>query len=215
MWGKVGVFWLILLICAPIVFSAETAPDANRFLSAELARQMQAQKEDMLKALEENQDANFQLLDNRMAELMAAERMKVVVGGMGAILAANAIVALLLLKYIRRYSYEKYLEDTLGRREAELEKVNAQNAEIAKLIVPQAQQQPVQNPYSQAFQEVQQPAWYPQQPQETVGMKFGQEKAAQMSQMNQWQLTPNYEGAWTPPVPVQREVAPWRPPGEG
>lgn len=161
----------------------------NRFLAAEVSRQMKTAKEDIIKEVNDYNDENFQVFDSRMNNLMQDTRIKVILGGIGAILIANAIAALILIRSWKKYSYEAYLENLLKKKEKEQ---------------PQQAQEVPQDVYQQAqLQQMQQTEWYPQQPQESLGMRYGQAQASDMSYVNQWQTQPAYAGAWQSPVETQ------------
>jgi hypothetical protein len=102
----------------------------------------------------------------------------------GASLVASAIVAFLMMRTFKNYSYEKYLEKMLAK---ETKRLSKDKRDVVPLV------------------EMQQPVWNPQQPQENLEMRFGADVAAQMSAMNAWQAHPAYAGAWQAPVNVQPE----------
>lgn len=169
--------------------SSQSLDSQNRYLSAEVSRQIKTAKEDIIQAVNDNNDDNFRLFDQRMNNLMQDTRIKVILGGIGAILIANAIAALILIRSWKKYSYEAYLENLLKKKEKEQ---------------PQQTQEVPQDAYQQAqLQQMQQTEWYPQQPQESLGMRYGQAQASDMSYVNQWQTQPAYAGAWQSPVETQ------------
>ena len=182
---RLVVVGFILVLCLPFIYAAEgpTIDSTNRFIQAELKREMASMEASLEENLINNNDANFRALDDRMNELMDDTRMKVIVGGLGALLVAQAIIAMVMLRYFKRYSLEGYRERT-SSSEVKTE----------------------ENP----IQQFQQPAWQPQQPKQTIGMQFGQNAAGNMSDMNSWQTQPAYAGQWVPPVETQKESnQPW------
>lgn len=188
--GGVCLFMLLLvgLVSAadqpagttPVVQPQEVE-QANRYLSAEMSRQIKDSKEEMLKEMQDYQDANFLIFDQRMTDLMSDMKMKITIGAMGAVLFVNAIVAFLMMKKMRNYSFEKYQEDLIGKQQERIGELEQQKLQ-------------------ESMQWMQQPSWSPQQPNETVGMRFGQAQASQMTQMNAWQAQPAYDGAWKAPI---------------
>lgn len=170
---------------APIVTAGEAQSqnlvnlqlqESNRFLSAEVAKQMKALQEDLLKKVNDNNDANFKALDDRMMALIEQERLRVVIGGLGAVLIANAFIGLAYLWITKRYSYETHLEKLIGRQQKEFDAFKER--------------------YDKTLQELQKDTWNVQKPQETIGMKLGQDVVSNQSQMNQWQYQAPYEGGW-------------------
>lgn len=162
----------------------------NRYLAAEVSRQMKTTKEDIIVAINDYNDENFQVFDRRMNVLMLDTRMKVILGGIGAVLVANAIAAMILIKSWKRYSYEAYLEALLKKQAEEVKSVEDAESD--------------QHEQSQ-LQQMQQSEWAPQQPVQTIGMQYGQAQASDMSYVNQWQTQPAYAGAWKSPVETEIE----------
>jgi hypothetical protein len=186
------VVWFVLILVLMGVVSAADAnsgaplqaavnaqvEQANRFLSAEVAKQIQIEQEKVMAAVNANNDANFQTFDGRMALMLLNVRQQVIVGGIGAILIANAIVGLFLLRAWRRYSYEYYQEQIIKKQTQEIGNLSG---ELEKI------------------QQMQQQSWYPQPELNTISAKMGQVEAMNMTQMNQWQMQPAYAGSWQPP----------------
>lgn len=165
----------------PTTTSSSTNDQANRFLSAELARQVKASKEEMLAEMQEYQDENFRIFDSRMTEMMDETKWKVTLGAIGAALLAMGLGTFLIIKTLRDTSYERFLEEKLAE-------YNEQMSE------------------GYAMGDAQQKDWYPQVPKQTLGMAVGQEQAFDMTQMNQWQAQPAYDGSWRAPIETQPEV---------
>lgn len=157
--------------------------EGNRFLAAEVSREMRDAKDEIITSVKSYQDENFQIFDVRMTTFMTETKTKVALGAIGAALIANAIVALILFRVTRNYSYEKYLEGRLA---------NFKDSGDTR-------------PLSPGMANMQQPTWNDQVPNQTMGMIYGQEAAAQMTQMNAWQAQPAYQGAWQPPLEVEPE----------
>lgn len=167
----------LILALIPGVHAAEDVTSANKFLSAETARQIQASQDEMLQELKNYQDENFGVLDQRMGQQMQDMRLQVLLVVLGAGFVSIGIASFIVIRATQRYSYEKFQEDL--QKKAEKEQELYANAPV--------------------LPEQQQPEWYPQQPMNTVGQRFGQTQASQMSDMNAWQYQPPYAGAWTPP----------------
>jgi hypothetical protein len=182
MYSKIVIFSLIWLLIAPFIYSAEQdgISQSNKFLSAEVKREIDSAKDEMLTELKNYQDENFVVLDTRMISLMDDVRIKVTLGAIGAALVAQALTAIVLVRAMRNYSYETYLEKLL------------------KNTVAQNPQLP-----GDEFVQMQQKEWHPQQPINTIGMELGPERSAQATMMNQWQSQPAYAGSWRAPVDVQ------------
>ena len=192
---NIVTYVLILVVLVPIVFadanltSFDTSGlqplDAqNRFLSAEVTRQLTIMQTNIIKDTHDYNDENFQIFDGRMSVLMADIRMKTVLGAIGAAMVANAIIAILLLRTMKKYSYEKYMENLLEKY---------QKQEVAK------------DTPSKGLQGMQEQQWNVQPPANTLGNTYGQEFASQSTMMNQWQTQPD-SGAWRAPVETQREI---------
>ena len=159
--------------------SSQNLDQANRFLSAEVTRQLNTMKTEISTELKIHQDDNFRIFDQRMHELMDEVRWKIILGALGAFFLGAAVSTYVLQKNMRNYSYEKYLEKQL-------------------------QQGTFASP-DRSMDATQQAQWQPQQPTNTIGMQFGQQAASEMTQMNQWQAQPAYDGAWQSPVQAQPE----------
>jgi hypothetical protein len=187
--SKLFVAFVMLLVVSTGVLAADVNADAqaavkasvdqaNRFLAAEVTKQMAESQKVMVEELKANNDDNFRIFDQRMNALIQDVKMKIVLLGLGSVMIANAIVSFFLIQAWRKYSYERYLEQVIDRQTEELSANSAQMGEFMKTL---------------------EPTWTPQQPTETVGMRFGQAAAAEMSQMNAWQMQPVYQGAWVSP----------------
>lgn len=190
MWGKIGWFVLFLIIVNCVsatdipgtsVGTTTSIDTANKYLSAEVSKQIQASKDDTIRELKAYQDENFQMLDSRMSSTMQDVKMKTLLGVSGVALIVNALAAIIISRTYRKYSYEKYQEGIIGKQQEQMESL---------------QQTP-------GMQQMQQPVWDPQQPQETVGMYMGQSAAFDGTQMNAWQAQPAYAGAWKAPLDAQ------------
>jgi len=189
-----GVCWLLLaLVLVPFV-NAETLAEqassgsvttidtANKYLTAESKKEIQAQMKIVQDELIANNDNNFRELDVRMFTLMEEVRTKVIVGGMGAVFVAQAIGMFLLLNSMKKNSFEAYL---------------------TKLLEAQGAAPPMQASISpqeaKTLEQLQQGEWSPQDESNTMATQYGAAQAGEMSQMNQWQTQPVYDGAWRSP----------------
>lgn len=159
--------------------NTQNLDQANRFLSAEVTRQLNTMKTEISTELKTHQDDNFRIFDQRMHELMEQTKWKVILGALGAFFLGAAVSTYALQKTMRNYSYEKYLEKMV-------EKGTMASPDFSMNDTQQAQ-------------------WQPQQPTNTLGMQYGQQAASEMTQMNQWQAQPAYDGAWQSPVQAQPE----------
>lgn len=209
--NKFGIILVVLLFSTMV--SAETlqtqadaavqasVDQANRYLTAEVSRQITAEKEELLQAMKNYQDENFQIFDGRMSLLMQDTKNAVIIGSVGAAALANAIVGLALLIFMRRYSYEGYLKGLL-------EKQGKQILELQELKASDVKRD------LQGVMEMQAESRQQQVPTNTIGMQYGQVQAGRMSEMNQWQNIPAYQGSWVPPREnVQQQVVPnWQVP---
>lgn len=171
---------------------ADTAT-SNRFLAAENAKAIEKMKQELIEALIKNNDDNVRILDQRMIEIENRTRQRVIVGGVGAILVANALIGMIYVWVTRRYSYEHFLERLLQRK-------------VPEMKVHDAMPPPAVVPPTPGQIEASSPVWQQPTKEETVSTFFGQQVAANMSDMNQWQFTPAYEGAWQRPGNVVSEV---------
>jgi len=193
------VFGLLLVVLSVSVFAADPPPgvaspgtvsstvstvEANRYLSAEAVRHMDAKTDEMLKIMQEYQDENFVAWDNRMYNLVDDIQMKFVIGGLGAMMLAMGLVAYIMMNHFKRYSYETYLQGVIDKGEQ-----------------PDATGQAYQ-PIPEQMQEQQ---WHPQEIQPTIGSEMGQDWASEQTAMNQWQVQPVYDGAWQSPVETHSE----------
>jgi hypothetical protein len=210
MWWKVGICSALLVILALPSVLAEEVPSvdtANKFLSAETQRIIDTKTDEMLVEMKNYQDENFQIFDMRMQTLVDDMKIKVIIGGLGVILLGMGVTSYLMLKYFKRYSYEEFLEEQL--------KKGGQVAQEGQYDM-------------NGVEQMQETDWYPQQPQQTLGMEMGQGWASDMTQMNQWQAQPAYDGAWQAPLetvpqykeewmeqnyPVQQQEDPMQSPG--
>jgi len=157
----------------------------NRFLAAEVSRQMMLSKDDILKNLKEYQDENYRILDGRLIEAISDMKMKMTLGVVGAILFVNAFVVWILARKMRNYSFEKYQEDLIGKQQQQIDEMSHYQQQYG------------------GVSQMQQPTWAPQQSPQTFGMAVGQAKASEMTQMNAWQAQPAYDGAWKSPIVAQ------------
>lgn len=149
--------------------------EANRFLAAEATKQIKAMGEELEKKLKTYQDENFMMLDQRMDKTMRESQQRLIVGSAGAILLGGALIGYFMFHLARKYSYERYLEDELERRDA---------------LQVQGFQQP-----TEALQQMQQPTWQQQQPFQSVAMDMGQ-SVSNSSQFNNWQVQSPRQGGW-------------------
>jgi hypothetical protein len=170
--------------------SVQTAgtDQANRYLSAELTKQMDARFELLQKGVNDNIDSNYAVMDQRILGYIQDERQRVILIGIGTMMVANALIGLFLIRAWRRYSYEYYQEQII-------KKYQAQEQEMGPAAYADEYR---------GLQQMQQEAYYPQQPTETIGMQVGSTEAMNMSQMNAWQMQPAREGSWVPPQQGQR-----------
>lgn len=197
--GKVVGVWLMLLLCVATALAdtasdqqqVQTAVDAsNRFLAAETAKAIKASGDEVAAQLIQNNDANFIEFDKRMNQLMQDTRLQVIIGGIGSILVANALVGIMLAVMHKRYSLEYYQQQLLGKQSEEIDRLRSMQE-------------------MQGFNQMQQQSWQIQEPAKTLGTEFGQAAVGQVSQMNAWQMQPTYQGAWQAPQEnVQRYVPP-------
>jgi len=162
---------------------------ANRYLSAEVAQQIKKAVDNAEVNIKANNDDNFRLMDGRMTTYIDHVKQTVILGGIGAVLVAQALIGIILMRMWRRYSYEYYQEQIIKKQQVEIE---------------------VKDTEMNALKELQQQSWQWQQSQETLGMKMGQTEAMNMSQMNQWQMQPAYAGSWAPqPEATQQPYNPY------
>jgi hypothetical protein len=196
-WWKVGGIVCLALILFPVFSLAEIPPSptfvdaavdsrvdqANRFLAAETKREFDKMQTELLNKLIENDDANFRALDGRVDQFILDARQKIIIGGFGAVLVANAIVAIILLRVTKRYSYEYYLQQIAQKQSVEIDRLRLEK--------------------EQSVAELQQRQWQ-QQPTQSIGAQLGQEQVASQSMMNQWQMQPAHQGAWQSPDPYQQ-----------
>ena len=190
----IGVCWLFLaLILVPFV-NAETLAEqaatgsvttidtANKYLTAEAKKEIQSQMNVVQDALIKNNDDNFRELDARMFELMEEVRTKVIVGGIGAVFVAQAIGMFLLMSSMKRNSYEAFVEK-LAKEHGLIPENQAELGEKERAMLEQLQQM----------------EYMQQEPQPTMAQQYGVSRTGEMSQMNQWQTQPIYDGAWQSP----------------
>jgi len=199
---RIGIFLISLVVLSAVVMAVDsplspgdvqqvnngqivTTTDTSRLAAAEILKQMGSMKADIIAATNANNDANVAILDQRSQQMLADTRQRVIIGGIGAILVANAIVALFMIRTWRRYSYEYYLEKQLKQRDKVIETAKEE--------------------YNQVLAQYQQQSWAPQQPQQTLSMQVGQTEAMNMTQMNAWQMQPAYQGSWAPPKEPQQQ----------
>jgi hypothetical protein len=177
----------ILLLVVPHVYAVdEVLPglaEGNKFLAAEVSREIRDAQENIKTDMKAYQDENFQIFDSRMTQFMSDAKMKMALGAIGAALISGALMALFLFRITRNYSYEKYLEGRLVQF-----KENNDARDISKGLA-----------------KMQQATWNDHVPNPTMGMVYGQAEAANMTQMNQWQSQPTYAGGWQSNVQVQPE----------
>jgi hypothetical protein len=200
----VGVCLLLVILIPSVMAAIEDqqtiqnvvvaqTDQANRFLSAEVSKQIKAEQEAIIKQVNDNNDANFQMLDVRTSQMMADTKQRVIIGGIGAILVANAIVALFLMRAWRRYSFEYYQQQIIKKQGTHIKVVEDE------------------------LKELKERTWNIQTPVPTYSDVVGQAQAMDMSQMNQWQLQPAYAGSWAPPREEveQEQKTPWGGKGGG
>jgi hypothetical protein len=197
MMSKVGVF-LVMLIAFSTFVHAETlqeqsdaainarVDEANRYLSAEVTRQMTSMKADIIQEIKSNQDENFRIFDGRMTLFMEDTKNSVTIGMLGAAILANGIVGFAMMYFMRKYSYEGYLKELSERQQKEL------------LDIQQVSKEDI-NRDLRGIQEMQAEARQVQVPTETLGMQYGQQVVGNVSEMNRWQGIPAYQGAWSAP----------------
>lgn len=199
MW-KGFVLFAIILVCSSGFVLAESAntdmqrivdaqtEQANKFLSAELSRQIKTEMETVKQQINDNNDENMRMLDSRMANIIIDVKQKIILGTLGAILVAQAIIGLAMMYVWRRYSFEYYQSKIIQGQKEELEAMKSERD-------------------VQGIATLQQADWQMQQVQETAATRFGQAAAANVSMMNQWQTQPAYQGAWVSPQQVQKMPA--------
>jgi hypothetical protein len=191
----VGIFVVMLVVILPLTYAADTqelqtaavdkaVADANRFLAAETTKQMKAGFEDVKTQINSNNDENMRILDTRMGNLIMDVKQKIIIGTLGAILVAQAIIGLALMYVWRRYSYEYYQSQLIKGQKEEIEAMKSERDQ-------------------RSMAEMQQPQWYPQEVQKTYSTEHGQAAAANMSAMNAWQMQAPHQGYWVSPQPVQ------------
>jgi hypothetical protein len=204
-WWKVGVFVCLLMVlivgvhAEGEVVSAQGGivttdmSSANRFLAAENAKAIDKMQQNVVDALIKNNDDNVRILDQRVAQMEADTKQRVIIGGVGAILIANALIGIVYVWATRRYSYEHFLEKMLQRK-------------VAEMKLPEAMPAPAVIPMSQGQMDAAAPTWVQPVPEQTVSTMLGQQTAANLSDMNQWQFNPAYEGSWSRPGNVVSQV---------
>ena len=196
-----SIFVLMLVVCIPFVVAepstigggepssgVSSTAEQNRYLTAEAKKELATMKDELLVALQENQDLNFGTLDSRMVQLMADIRIKIILAGIGAVIAAQSLFVYLLLRSFKSYSYETYLEKILGEKLGQTQSVSQ-----------------TQDLQQQGLDQMQEQQWYPQEVQPTISTEYGQVAASDMSYMNEWQHQPVYDGAYQAPPPSQYE----------
>jgi hypothetical protein len=167
---------------------------ANRYLSAELQKQLKDMKEEMLTELKANQDANTASVYQWMQDIADTLRQRVVIGTLGACAFIQAALGFLYLYINRRYSYEYFLEKELFIRK---DKGNKKDAPIVTNDVP-----PIGNRFestnlqSSGMEHMQESEWHDNIPNQTVSMEFGQQAASQMTAMNEWQFQAPHQDGW-------------------
>jgi hypothetical protein len=154
---------------------------ANSFLAAETSRMIKAEMETLQNEMQEYNDENFRIFDGRLADFSRNAKQQIIIGGIGAILVANALIGLALIWVFRRYSYEYYQQQLLEAKEKETELLKNDINDL------------------KGFRQMQEQQWNLQQTPQTIGTVYGQEAAGNMSAMNQWQAQPAYNGSWQAP----------------
>lgn len=213
MLGKLGVFVLMLVVVSTFSSADPVVGDpqqqqidvANRYLSAEVTKQIKLMEDELLKKINDNNDANMMAIDQRMTQVQQDIKQRVVIGGIGAILIANAFIGFAYLWVTRRYSYERFLERLLERKSKGGELL-AQQQDVYSMHpteMPQFQPTPQQ---LQQVQEAQATQWQ-QPPEQTLTSFIGQRQASNLSAMNEWQFQAAHEDAWKRPGNVQSYVS--------
>lgn len=203
---KFGGLCLILLVLAPAVF-AQDAIDvsqlpgsvqqqveaSNRFLSAEVGKQIRSANEQTLQELKDYQTENFVELDMRMSTIAEDMKKKLILGGIGAMLLASGIVAIVYMWITKRYSYEVYLQNYITEMHKKYEPLKDGEQKIIPLQAKNAQQERI-------MAEMQQRDWQYGRPTQglTATGVIDQSQAADYSQLNEHQYNPAYAGAWVP-----------------
>lgn len=185
----VVILWVMLLV-VPYSMAAEEVltgqEAANRFLSAEVTRQMQQSEQSIIEAVNQYNDENFMAFDGRMASVMTEIRIKYLLAAIGASLISAGICTLVILRVVKNNSYERYLEKLVG---------NYEKQESAKRD-------------AKGMEELQQEQWNQPKPNNPdLGQSLGPAAMAVASSMNQWQQQPAHDTAWRPPD-VQQEYRP-------
>ena len=198
MYNKVVVLVLFLVVLVPVVMAADPvvvsnpsqgySPNEVALLAAQVTQEVRKSQDEIISQVNAYNDENFMIFDQRMAGVITDIKTKVALGAIGAALIANALVAYFIMRTMKTYSYEKFLEKTIGKYEKNV-----------------ASMQP--DATSQGMQQMAQPSWDVQQPNQTLGMQYGQQFASEATQMNAWQSQPAYGGAWQSPVQTQPEYS--------
>ena len=158
---------------------------ANKYLAAEVSRQIADSQAKSLQEMKNYNDENFQIFDGRMSELVSDMKMKFVIGGLGVVFLAMGLGTYLMMKQLKRYSYETYLEQVIEKQ---------------MLVGKPVDQPQYTEAEQQGMQQMRQQEWHPQQSQQTIGMDMGQQWASEQTAMNQWQAQPAYDGSWKAPI---------------
>jgi hypothetical protein len=165
---------MLILVASPVVATHEPGhadpTEPARFLSAEAQRLIQTEFTTVKQDLKDYQDENFIALDGQMRAVITEAQQKLVIGGIGAVLLAGAIVAFFMFHLARKYSYETYLEGQLEHQQNE--------AYADPSLQPMQQQQ------------------WEQQPAQTIGMDQGQAFVSNTSQFNNWQVQAPHQDGW-------------------
>jgi hypothetical protein len=171
------------------VVNQQQVDAANRFLSAEVGRQIRSANEETLRSLRDYQTENFMELDVRMTTVAEDMKKKLILGGIGAMLLSSGLVALVFMWITRRYSYEKYLEKYIA--DVHTGAVDSQKA--PKFILSDERKERVSN-------EIQQREWEYGRPTQglTATGVLTPAQAGNVTQFNEYQNDPAYAGSWVP-----------------
>jgi hypothetical protein len=187
---------IVTTVQGPMVTGQNPAVQAqldqsNRYLSAELQRQLKDMKDQMLTELKKNQDDNTGQLYVWMNDLANTLRERVIVGTLGACLLIQAVLGFVYLYINRRYSYEYFLEKELRSLQGGVQRANDVQQPVEEPRYAIADVEP-----DRGLSHMQQTEWHEQVPQHTMSMEFGQQAASQMTAMNQWQFQAPHESGW-------------------
>lgn len=170
-----GVF--LLLISVNVVLAAEATFDSNKFLSAEVTKQMKIMKEETVTELKSYQDENFAVFDARIANFLDDAQIKFLLAAIGTTLLTSGIVTYLLLNRIKNSSYEAHQSKIINNQQEQIQELQTN------------------------INEMQSQNWYPQ---ETYDEPLTQGQVSDQSRMNSWQSTSVSQNSWESPVKKEK-----------